>query len=270
MLRYLSFLMVMVALLGVFLSAGCGGEEEPTEPETPEAPEQPADDQLPGVGDLLDEEPTETPEQPADEQLPEAPSEQDVVDSPQRGTDETTSEITEMLQPLAGKRVAMLVTEGFQDAEALSPMEYLTGMGAEVTVVGPEPGAVTAYNSDEQIEVETTVADVSVDDFDALVIPGGKSPANLREHEDVVNFAGEFFRSGKPVAAICHGPQVLVTADVLEGRTMTAYSGVEEEITEAGAEYVDQAVVRDENLITSRLPGDLPQVAFAGRSNVGK
>ncbi|MGC9453992.1 MAG: type 1 glutamine amidotransferase domain-containing protein [Phycisphaerae bacterium] len=265
MLRYVNISLVMIALLGMALAVGCGDEEEPSEPqtpETPEAPEEPADDQLPGISDVTEEQVPEAPEPPADEQLPEPPTEQDAqeaADAARQEVEEDADDLAGMLQPLAGKRVAMLLTEGFQDAEAMSPMEYLGGLGAEVTVVGPVVGSVTAYNSDEQIEVETAVADVSVDDFDALVIPGGHSPENLREHEAAVSFAGEFFRSGKPVAAICHGPQVLVTAGVLEGATVTAYSGIEDELTEAGAEYVDEPVVEYENLITSRLPGDLPQ-----------
>jgi len=127
----------------------------------------------------------------------------------------------------------------------------------DITVIGPETGVVKAYNSDFTIAVERAVADVSVDDFDALLLPGGRAPAALREIPGVVEFAKKFFETGKPVAAICHGPQVLVTAGVLEGRTCTAVGGIRGEIEGAGATYVDDAVVIDGNLITSRTPPDL-------------
>jgi len=116
---------------------------------------------------------------------------------------------------------------------------------------------VTAYNSDFTITVERAVRDVSVDDFDALVLPGGEAPSVLREIPEVVEFAEEFFKSGKTVGAICHGPQVLVTAGVLEGRTCTAVGGIKQELEEAGATYVDEELVIDGNLITSRTPRDL-------------
>ena len=166
-------------------------------------------------------------------------------------------EVTEIIDPLARPNVAVLVTEGFHDGEAYMPMGYLTNQGMDITVIGPETGVVKAYNSDFTIAVEKAVADVSVDDFDALLLPGGRAPAALREIPEVVEFAREFFETGKPVAAICHGPQVLVTAGVLEGRTCTAVGGIRGEIEDAGATYVDEAVVVDGNLITSRTPPDL-------------
>ncbi len=164
---------------------------------------------------------------------------------------------------LAGRRVAVLLTEGFQDQEALHPMDYLGERGAAVTVIGPSIETVKAYNSDVEITIEQTVADVSVGDFDALVIPGGQSPARLRENETVVDFVREFVQSGKPVAAICHGPQVLVTAGVMDGKRATCYAGMSEELIEAGSDYEDTELVRDGNLITSRLPQDLPVFSHA-------
>lgn len=164
---------------------------------------------------------------------------------------------------LTGKSVAVMVTEGFHDGETLVPIEYLEGGGATITIIGPETGEVTAYNSDTQVTIARTVSEVSVDDFDALVIPGGRSPAALRAHEEVLEFVQAFMASGKPVAAICHGPQVLVTAGVLEGRTLTGVGGIEEEIVEAGGAFdagtrgVPFTVV-DGNLITGRAPIDLP------------
>lgn len=161
--------------------------------------------------------------------------------------------------PLEGLRVALVTGEGFQDQEALMPLAFLVNRGADVTVVGPESGMVKAYNSDVRLIVEAAAADVSAGDFEALVLPGGKAPSKIRENEQVVQFARNIFKGGKPVAAICHGPQVLVAAGVIEGRTMTCYSGVADELRAAGATYKDQAMVRDRNLITSRLPKDIPQ-----------
>jgi len=165
--------------------------------------------------------------------------------------------------PLAGKHIAFLIGEGVQDAEALVPLGYVVNRGAKVTVVGASPGLVTAYNSDIQVLVDTTVADVSPDDFDGLVIPGGRSPANLRRHEAIVDFAREITEAGKPVAAICHGPQVLVTAGVLEGKDATCFAGMAAELRGAGANYSDVPMVRDGNIITSRLPKDLPEFCAA-------
>lgn len=159
--------------------------------------------------------------------------------------------------------VAILVAEGFHDGEAYMPYGYLTNQGIDVTVIGPEIGPVTAYNSDFTIGIERTVNDVSKDEFEALIIPGGKAPAVLRENEDIVDFVTEFFEAGKITAAICHGPQVLVTAGVLEGRTITGVGGIQEEIEEAGAEYRDEELVIDDNLITSRVPDDLDSFSVA-------
>ncbi len=166
-------------------------------------------------------------------------------------------DIAEIGEPIARPNVAVLVTEGFHDGEAYIPIGYLTNQGMDITVIGPEIGTVTAYNSEFTITVERAVRDVSVDDFDALVLPGGRAPSALREIPEVVEFAEEFFKSGKTVGAICHGPQVLVTAGVLEGRTCTAVGGIKQELEEAGATYVDEEVVIDGNLITSRTPPDL-------------
>lgn len=165
--------------------------------------------------------------------------------------------------PLAGKHVAFLVGEGVHDGETLMPLAYLVNRGARVTVIGVEPGVVNAYNSDYQFLVQQATETVNVTDFDALVIPGGQSPAFLREHDQVVRFASEFFATGRPVAAICHGPQVLVTAGVLDGFRATAIEDIADELTGAGADFVDDEVVRDRHLITSRLPPDLPAFSEA-------
>jgi len=159
---------------------------------------------------------------------------------------------------LQGKNVAFLITEGFHDGETMFPMGYLINHGANVTVIGVERGEYTAYNSDVTAIVTRSVNEVSPADFDALVIPGGHSPANLREHEDVISFVRAFVETDKPTAAICHGPQVLVTAGVIEGRTLTGVGGIRDEITGAGATFEDVEVMVDGNIITSRTPPDLP------------
>ncbi len=159
--------------------------------------------------------------------------------------------------PLEGKRVAIMVAEGFQDAEALVPMAYLINRGAQATVIGLEPGEVKAYNSGITMWIEKAIEDVSVDDFDALVLPGGRGPAALRQNEAAVEFARAFFETGKATAAICHGPQVLITAGVLDGKKATGFSRIRDELVEAGALYEDVSVLRDGHLVTSRLPMDL-------------
>lgn len=169
----------------------------------------------------------------------------------------TVEEIAEVTEPLRRPNVAVLVGEGFHDGEAYMPIGYLINQGMDITVIGPQTGTVKAYNSEFTIGIERAVNDVNVGDFDALVLPGGTAPSGLREIPEVVEFAKEFFESGKPVAAICHGPQVLVTAGVLEGRTSTAVGGIQDEIEGAGATYLDEELVIDGNLITSRTPPDL-------------
>ncbi len=166
-------------------------------------------------------------------------------------------------KPLEGKKVAVMITEGFHDGETLVPMAYLVNRGAEVTVIGIEPGEYKAYNSDITMTVEKSVTQVAPADFDLLLIPGGQSPARLRDNEYVVAWTRAYFEADGLTAAICHGPQVLVRAGVIEGRTLTCVGGISDEVTEAGGEYVDQSVVRDGNLITSRVPGDLPAFAEA-------
>lgn len=164
---------------------------------------------------------------------------------------------------LSGMRVAILTGEGFHDGETLIPMAYMQNRGAKVTVIGPEKRFVRAYNSDMVLKIEKQVSEVKIEDFDALILPGGRAPANIREDSHVVEFAGEFFKSGKPVAAICHGPQVLITAGVMDGVEATCFSDVRSELREAGATYHDRPVVVHKNLITSRVPDDIPAFCAA-------
>lgn len=160
-------------------------------------------------------------------------------------------------------KVALLTAEGFQDAEAFMPLGYLTNHGCEVTVVGMNTGRVKAYNSDFTIDIQKRVTDVSAAEFDALVIPGGKAPAKLRESADVINFVTAFHRSGQPIAAVCHGPQILITAGILEGRNATGVESIADELREADVNYSDEALVIDGHFITSRVPDDLPKFVRA-------
>ncbi len=155
------------------------------------------------------------------------------------------------------KKAAVLTGEGFQDAEAYMPMGYMTNHDVEITVIGAEKKEVKSYNSDFTIKIEKTVDEVSVEDLDILVMPGGKAPATLRENEAVVKFVKDFYETGKPVAAICHAPQILIRAGLMEGITATSYKSVKEEMLEAGVNFKDEAPVIDGNLITARNPGDL-------------
>ncbi len=173
--------------------------------------------------------------------------------------EEPVAEEAEPMAELSGKRVAVLIAEGFHDGETLIPKSFLEERGAEVVVLGPAVGDVKAYNSEQMVTIEKAVEEAEVGEFDALILPGGKGPAVLRENEAAVNFVRDFMESGKPVAAICHGPQVLISAGVIEGRTLTCVSSVAEEVQEAGGEYLDEPIVVDDNLITSRVPDDLPQ-----------
>jgi protease I len=159
---------------------------------------------------------------------------------------------------LEGKRVAMVLARNFEDVEATDPKEYLEQRGATVTVIGIERGSIPGKKGGS-LEADKTFDEVAVSDFDAMVIPGGGSPEVLRVHDAPVAFTRAFVESGKPVAAICHGAQLLISARVLDGRTATCVKAIRDDVKNAGANYVDEALVIDDNLITSRVPGDLPE-----------
>jgi protease I len=157
----------------------------------------------------------------------------------------------------SGKKVAVVLAKNFEDIEATSPIEALEAAGAEITVIGIEKGAVEGKKG-TTIEATTTFDDVSPEDFDMLLIPGGGSPENLRIHDGAVQFTREFMNTGKPVGAICHGPQLLISAKVVSGRKLTSVNKIRDDIVNAGGLYVDQSLLEDGNLITSRVPDDLP------------
>lgn len=156
----------------------------------------------------------------------------------------------------SARHVAVILADNFEDSEATSPIKALQDRGIEVTVLGMETGTVTGKKGAE-VEATATIADSDADSFDALIIPGGGAPENLRIEQSAVDFTRRFVESGKPVASICHGPQLLISAKVLDGRTVTAVNKIRDDIVNAGAEYVDKPVHVDGNLISSRTPDDL-------------
>jgi protease I len=168
-----------------------------------------------------------------------------------------------MANELQGKKVAILLAPvGTEQAEFTEPKKAVEEAGAEVDVVGIETGEAQTMNSDvnpgESFTVEKTFSEVSADDYDALIVPGGTVGAdNLRGNEKAVNFVRSFFEQQKPVGVICHGPWTLVEADVVKGRTLTSYPTLQTDIRNAGGEWVDEEVVTDQGLVTSRNPGDL-------------
>jgi protease I len=159
---------------------------------------------------------------------------------------------------LDGKKIVMVLGKQYQDEEARQPYEFLVEKGALVDVVSLEKGGLKGLHGSAVIEVTKTFDEVDPGDYDAMIIPGGRGPANLRKHPESVDFVKRFFETGKTVAAICHGPQMLASADLLRGKNITGYDKIREEMLEAGANFTDEPVVIDANLITSREPKDIP------------
>jgi len=160
---------------------------------------------------------------------------------------------------LSGKRVAMLVEQEFEDRELIGPLDALRGAGATVVLVGPTAGAqFTGKRGEAAVTSDIAAGSARMADFDALVIPGGHAPDKMRMRHAMVDLARDAMESGKPVAAICHGPQVLISADALRGRTLTCWPSIAIDVKNAGGLYVDKPIVEDGNLITSRKPDDVP------------
>lgn len=165
---------------------------------------------------------------------------------------------------LNGRKVAILATDKFEDSELADPMQAVKDAGAEITVVSDKIDNITGEHGTEVI-VDKTIDDVTAEDFHALLIPGGvKNPDVLRTNEKAVAFVRAFFDQHKPVAAICHGPWLLVEAGVLKGRTVTSWPSLRTDITNAGGIWVDEEVVVEEGLVTSRNPNDIP--AFTAKA----
>jgi protease I len=160
---------------------------------------------------------------------------------------------------LAGKRVAILVEQEFEDSELSGPLDALRAAGATVVLVGPTAGAQFRGKRGETVVTSDLAAGAArMKDFDALVIPGGHAPDKMRMRHAMVDLAREAMDAAKPVAAICHGPQLLISANALRGRTLTCWPSIAIDVKNAGGLYVDKPVVVDGNLITSRKADDVP------------
>jgi protease I len=168
-----------------------------------------------------------------------------------------------MAEELQGRKIAFLVAnEGVEQVELTEPLEAIRGAGAEAELIAPESGQIQGFNhfdKGDTFEPDRTASEVSADDYDGLVLPGGVgNPDQLRTDYDAIAFVRAFFEAGKPVAAICHAPWTLVEADVVRGRTLTSWPSLETDIRNAGGDWVDEEVHVDEGLVTSRKPDDLP------------
>lgn len=155
-------------------------------------------------------------------------------------------------------KIAFIMDDMFEDSEFRIPYDRVKEAGHEPTIVGLERGKqVTGKQGDEKVTIERSIDECSADDFDALVIPGGYSPDKIRTSEGMVRMTRQISESGKPLAAICHAPWMLAEADILKGRTVTSWPSIRTDLINAGAEWVDEEVREDGNLITSRKPDDL-------------
>jgi protease I len=163
---------------------------------------------------------------------------------------------------LQNQRVAILVENGFEQVEMTEPRTALEEAGATTQIVSPAGARVKAWQHDhwgDEFPVDVEMQNADAEDFDALLLPGGvMNPDKLRLSEEAVEFVYDFFEAGKPVAAICHGPWMLVEADVVRGRTVTSWPSLETDLENAGAEWIDEEVVVDQGLVTSRKPDDIP------------
>jgi protease I len=165
------------------------------------------------------------------------------------------------MKTLEGKKVAILTEDGFEEVELTSPKKALEEAGATVHIVSPKSGQVKAWDQDHwsiEVPVDINLEEADEDSYDALVLPGGvMNPDKLRQNETAVSFAKAFLEEGKPVAAICHGPQLLIETKHLQGREMTSYPSLKTDLQNAGATWYDKEVVTDQGLVTSRTPKDL-------------
>lgn len=167
-----------------------------------------------------------------------------------------------MKKNLENKKVAVVVTDGFEESEFTVPLEALKTAGASVDVISLKPGSVRSWtkkNWGSEFPVDKTIEEVNAQDYDALVLPGGAMNADkLRMNQEVINFVNGFFDDGKPMAVICHAPWVLIETGEIKDRTLTSYPSLKTDLINAGAKWVDQEVVVDKGLVTSRKPDDLP------------
>lgn len=159
---------------------------------------------------------------------------------------------------LRGKTIALLATDGFEDSELTKPCEAVEKAGAEVVIVSNKADVITGKNGTE-IGVDATIDEVAAEEYDGLLLPGGAvNPDTMRTEKKAIHFIRDFFMQHKPVAAICHAPWLLAEADVLQGRTITSWPSIKTDVVNAGATWVDESVVVDNGLVTSRNPDDIP------------
>ncbi|WP_426277085.1 type 1 glutamine amidotransferase domain-containing protein [Chryseobacterium sp. S-02] len=160
------------------------------------------------------------------------------------------------------KKIAILATNGFEESELQSPKEHLEQQGWTAHIISPESGTIRAWAEKDwgkEYTVDKTLDEAHASDYDALVLPGGViNPDQLRTNETALSFVRDFFQQQKPVAAICHGPQILINAEVVDGRNMTSVNSISKDLKNAGANWEDSEVVVDNGLVTSRTPKDLP------------
>jgi protease I len=168
---------------------------------------------------------------------------------------------------LDGQRIAILATDGFEQSELMLPLQRLKAEGATVEVISPKPGQIRGWKEKEwgdSVKVDRLLDDASIEDYDALVLPGGPlNPDVLRLNKRAVDFVRRFYESGKPLAAICHAPWLLIEAGLVDGKRIAAWPSLQTDLRNAGAEWVDEPVVVEDGLITSRKPDDLD--AFVGK-----
>jgi len=179
-----------------------------------------------------------------------------------RYTTKTSERMKEEGAPLAGKKIAILVADGFEQEEMVEPRNALKNAGAQTLLISPVKGKVRGWEHTEwgdTFPVDIQIENANPDDFAALLLPGGvMNPDKLRANPKAVQFVRDFFAQGKPVAAICHGPWTLIDAGVVKGRQMTSYHSIKSDLINAGAKWVDEEVIVDNGLVTSRQPSDIP------------
>jgi protease I len=167
-----------------------------------------------------------------------------------------------MENQLNGKRVAILVADGFEQVELTGPKEALEAAGAKTEIISPAEKKVKAWDEDDwgsKYKVDVPLAEANARNYDALLLPGGvMNPDHLRLHPEAVEFVRQFVNSGKPIGAICHGPWLLINAEAVKGRRMTSYPSIKIDLINAGANWVDEEVVVDNGIVTSRKPADIP------------
>ncbi|MGF7119069.1 type 1 glutamine amidotransferase domain-containing protein [Methanobacterium oryzae] len=167
-------------------------------------------------------------------------------------------------------KIGVLIGPKFEDIEYTKPTDAFKNAGHELNTIGFKSGqTVTGKENKTEVTIDKSASDVSTEEYDAIFIPGGCSPDKLREDENVVKFTKEFVESGKPVLAICHAPQLFITAKVIEGRNVAGWKSIIVDIENAGGNYVDKEVVEDGNLITSRGPNDIPAFIEASLKKLG-